>query len=573
MRTTPRTRTFATLVVVASLVFPVTTATAAAPNVDRLLAARPYIRLWTEANSCRQVSNANSLSGAALDRRLDQLVRWFDHFNSQGSNRFLLGRDCTGSGSSTLASKLTARGAWVSNYRNGSFTSQSSRSANLNFYEAANLERTAPLAIGTFWPGDWAPYHDGERTSSEARLRGDLSRTSRTVRITAVSAASRPAGTPGTWPFIDSRGSGSQAGAFSQNTHDVVSWIRVGTELMQIVEPPTVGDGVIRLHVRRGIWRTDARRHGGGSRVFSPVYVGSSSRDAHLSGTPSKNDRNVPLRYALKIWTNAAQRWLIGRIHSTFGSSWQGHNAVWLDTTSCVQYSNADPYGNQVFGWDDRVDAKITPERWGAAQRTKVAAVRDAFPRKKVLANNLINRNACTERLLADVDAGAFEHWLKWGNGQELDWSDSMSQLIDVQRRDWPAMLWVRWDYGSSVSPAQYRRFTYGSYLLVRRPGARRTMYGGPWDLMRPEDLYFWDWGDPRERATVLNDLRVAGTPLFRRRYEHGIVLVNPSSSAVAFGLGATYYDVVNRTTSAAPRAVTSVTVPAHDAVFLLGAR
>jgi hypothetical protein len=445
-------------------------------------------------------------------------------------------------------------------------------SADLNFHEAAHIEKKAPLAIGTFWPGDWVPYHDGARGADVARLKGSLTRRDRTIRVTA-SGTARPAGAPSTWPYISSRGTGLRAGAASQNTHDVVSWIRVGEELMQIVEPPSVADGVVRLRVRRGIWRTDARRHGAGSRVFSPVYVGSASQDAHLSGTPSRNDRQVPLRYALKIWTNAAQRWLIGRIHSTFGSTWQGHNAIWLDTTSCVQYSNADAYGNQVFGWDDRSDAKITPERWGAAQRAKVAAIRHAFPRKKVLANNLINRNPCTEKLLERVDAGAFEHWMKWGSGQTLDWTDSMRQLFDVQRHDWPAMLWVRWDYGFSGSAAQYRRFAYGSYLLGRRPSARRTMFGGPWDLSKPEDLFFWNWGDPRSPATSVDDVRLAGTSLFVRRYQRGIVVVNPGATSITVPLGGTYYDVVNRTSGGVPRAVTSVTVPARDAAFLLRSR
>ena len=571
MDRSPRTRIVVSLALVAALAAPAT-ARAAAPNFDRLLRSRPYAGLWTEANSCHEVAQANSLAGAVLDRRLDLLTRWFRHLNSQGSNRFLLGRDCVGSGSSTLAAKLAARGVWVSNYRNGSFTSQSSRSASLNFFEAGHLERNAPLAIGTFWPGDWVPYEDGRRSSGASRVQRAISRTDRTLRVTAVGGG-RPAGAPATWPFIGSRGTGMHAGVTSQNTHDVVSWIRIGNELMQIVEPPAASDGVITLAVRRGIWGTDIRRHRRGARVQSPVYVGSSPQDADLAGTPAVNDRDVPLRYALKIWTPAAQRWLIGRIHATFGSTWQGHNAVWLDTTSCVQYSNADPYGNPVFGWDERVDAKITPDRWGAAQRDKVQAVRRAFPQKKVLANNLSNRNACTERLLADVDAGAFENWLKWGSGHTLDWTGSMAQLLDVQRRNLPAMLWVRWGDGLAGSAAQYRRFTYGSYLLARRPAARRTMYGGPWELRRPEDLFFWDWGDPSGAVSTVAELRVGGTPLYRRRFHRGVVLVNPSTSPNTLRLGATYYDVVDRTRRGRPRAVTSVTVPARDAAFLLRSR
>jgi hypothetical protein len=380
----------------------------------------------------------------------------------------------------------------------------------------------------------------------------------------------RPAGTLGTWPYFISRGSGLLPDATSQNTHDVVSWIRVDDELMQVIEPPSIDGGVVRLSVRRGIWGTAASPHADGARVLSPVYIGSAPQDAQHSGVPALNDRDVPLRYALKIWMPAAQRWLVKRITSTFGSGWQGHDAVWLDTTSCIPYSNADPYGNRVIAWDDRVEAKMTSNRWGAAQLSKIAALREAFPHERIFANNLSSKSACARRLLAEVDGGGFEHWLGWGSGRALDWQESMRQLIDMQRADLPAVLWVRWNYGHSGSPARYRRFTYGSYLLVRRPVAARTSYGGPWGLKKPEDLYFWNWGGPSESADALTDLRIDGTPLFRRSYVNGIVIVNPSLDDVTYALGATYYDVIDRTTSGVPRAVTSVTVPARDAVFLL---
>ena len=543
-------------------------AAAAAPDVDLLLAERPFVTLWTEANVCPEAAAVNSLTGTALDRQLDQLARWFRHVNAQGSNRFVLGRDCMGTGWSTLASKLTARGLTVSNYRNGSYTSQSSRSADLNFHEAANLERNAPLAIGTFWPGDWAPSAGGDPTSPAARLVHPLDASDRVVRVRAV-GTSRPDGTRGTWPFFRSRGTGLLPGAASQSTHDVVSWIRIDDELMQVIEAPTLVDGVVRLEVRRGIWGTGASDHASGTRVLSPVYIGSALRDAQHSGVPGRNDPDVPLRYALKVWMPEAHRWLIARITSTFGTGWQGHDGVWLDTTSCVQYSNSDPYGNEVFGWDDPEDAKLTPQRWGAAQRRKLTALRQAFPQKQMLANNLSSRNACARRLLSEVDGGGFEHWLK-PSGQTFDWVASMRQLIDVQRRDLPALLWVRWNEGLSGSARRYRRFTYGSYLLVRRPLAARTMYGGPWGLTEPEDLYFWNWGGPRESADTLEDLRIPGTPLFRRRYGNGIVIVNPTSQDEVYPLGSTYYDVVHRTADGAPGAVTTVTVPALDAAFLL---
>ncbi len=558
------------LVTMAACLVPASAAVAAAPNFERLLATQPFARLWTEANSCAAISETNSLTGEALDTKLEELTRWYRHFNAQASNRFVLGRDCRGTSSSSLATKLTARGAWVSNYRNGSSTSQSTLSMSLNFDEAMGIERRAPLAIGTYWPGNWRPDGSGDQLSGVGRLLGSITEATRILRIEAA-GSTRPANTRGTWPYLNSRGSGLEAGAYSRNTHDFVSWVRIGREIAQIVERPRLEDGVVTLRVRRGIWDTRPRAYEEGTRVMSPVYVGSASRDVSLSGVPGRDDPAFPLRYSIKIWTDAGQQWIIDRIRSTFGDGWQGHNAVWLDTTSCSQYSNSDPYGNQVFGWDDRVEAKLTADAWGEAQRSKLEAIQEAFPTRQVIANNLGGRTPCNERLLADaVDGGGFERWMMWGPGHSFDWTATMQQAIDVETNDWPAMFWVRWKGGVSGGAAQYRRLTYGSYLLARRPRSQRPMYGGPWDLRRPEDLYFWNWGRPRETPATPSDLRIDGTPLYRRRYAKGIVIVNPSSSDVAYSLGATFYDVVDLTRAGVPRAVTSVTVPARDSAFLL---
>jgi hypothetical protein len=574
MRRISLTRTsIAAALVVATLATTPGPAEARPPRFDRLLRNAPYVRLWTEANACGENASANGLTGSARDARLDALTRWFRHFNSQGSNRFLLGRDCVGRGRTTLASKLVARGAWVSNYRNGSFASQASRSASLNFHEAASLETKAPTAIGTFWPGDWKPYARGSRRSNVARLSARVSRKARVMRITSA-AAVKPSRAPATWPYVSSRGSGLRPKAHSKNTHDFVSWIRMGDELMKVVGEPRVSGRTVTLHVRRGLWSTDPARHRRGTRVLSPVYVGSATLDRGLSGVPARNDPNYPLRYSIKVWRPSAQRWLIRRIRSTFGRGLQGHNAIWLDTTSCVQYSNSDPYGAQVWGWNDPARAKLTPEAWGHAQRSKLRALARAFPGRKLLANNLGNANRCTERILSrSVDGGVFEHWMKWGvAGLHFSWPRDMAQLLQVERKNWPAMLWVRWDQRFSGDPAQYRRFSYGSLLLGHRASAKRVMYGGPWGLQRPEDLYFWNWGRPRESPRRLARLRVPGTPLYRRDFAHGFVVVNPGSAPVTYPLGGTFYDVL-RASGGQPAPVTSVTIAAHDAAFLLRPR
>ena len=143
-------------------------ASAAAPDFPALLPNTPYLRLFTQVNDCLAVRNANQLTGAALTARLDELTRWYVHFHSEGSNTWSLGKDCQGSSPTTLASKLSDRGVWTSDYRNGSFVSQANQ-GQINFGEAADLETKAPLSIGTYWAGNYRPNIAG---NDNARQRG-----------------------------------------------------------------------------------------------------------------------------------------------------------------------------------------------------------------------------------------------------------------------------------------------------------------------------------------------------------------------------------------------------------------
>src|SRR5262249_40397812 len=127
------------LVAAASLVFvlPVTggapaRAAVSPPNFAALLSTKPYARLFTQAGNCAENRNANQLTGSALSAKIAQLQTWYVHVHAEGSNNFLLGDDCQGTGTTTLASKLSAAGLWTSNYRNGSATSQAN-AGDMNF--------------------------------------------------------------------------------------------------------------------------------------------------------------------------------------------------------------------------------------------------------------------------------------------------------------------------------------------------------------------------------------------------------------------------------------------------------
>lgn len=562
-------RPLVVLALAATLVSSVSVArhAAAAPDFSSVRRSTPYARLFTQMDHPWQIRQINELSGAALDDRLSELTSWYVHFHAEASNQFAFGTVGQGNSPTTLAAKLSERGAMVSNYRNGSYVSQSSASYPVNFGEAADIEATAPLAIATFWPGAYAPGTVETTTSTAARLTGAVTADATTVHVRA--ATNRPAGVPGTWPYVNSRGAGL-SGVHSTNTRDFVSWIRVDDELMKIVSEPTITNGVVTLRVQRGLWGTAPAPHGGDARVMSPVYIGSTAAaavDANLNGAPLRNDPNFPLRYAVKVWLPEGYGWIARRIETTFGS--QGYNTAWLDVSSCWQYNNSDPHGNPVAGWDDRNDTKLTSTAWGKAQAAKVAGLRRLLPGWRFLANSLLYRgNSCNNDLMSQhFDGGVLEHWLRMDGEFSNNWTLSMTQHLDIQRGNWPALYWVRWDLAPNAEI--YKRFAYAAFLLGVEPGNNRYQFGGPFGLDRPDELFFWDWGLPTASAANVEDLRVGDTGLYRRDFANGSVFLN-RGPATTVQLGQTMYDVTRTASGETPAEVTSVTVPTNDAVFLL---
>ena len=120
--------------------------------------------------------------------------------------------------------------------------------------------------------------------------------------------------------------------------------------------------------------------------------------------------------------------------------------------------------------------------------------------------------------------------------------------------------------------PAAYKRFAYASTLLAYRQTANRYQYGGSFNLDKPAELYFWDWGTPQGNPTQLSDVAVPGTPLYRRDFQNGFVVVNPSGSTVNYNLGGTFYDTVhevNGVPSPVPRWRSGRTTPRSCCVRL----
>jgi hypothetical protein len=550
---------------------------------------KPFVGMYTEVNRSDEARALNNLPPTELNRRLADLTRWYKHFHCEQSRIFTMGDESADASGVTLASKLVKRGVLVSNYRNGSYVSQAN-AGDITFGEAAGLERAAPLAIGAWWPG-----HKDQKTGSEsddtARLTVGINTDQAEVRLSST-AKFRPAGTPETWPYVPSRGTGADPGqVFSTDTHNFVSWVRVEDEVMRVRDVKRNGAEVI-LVVDRGYFGTAKARHAAGERVLSPIYIGGKAAakwDFGLAGSPAVDNPKKALRYGIKVWQGPesgpgkdAITWLAARIKATFGSGkpapyLQGYNAAWLDITSCSPYNNSDPYANPVYPWDNSTNSLPTPDQWGDYQLAKVRGLRKQFggksgyPEIQFFANNLSARGAefaCSNRLIGSGEfAGAsLEHWLQDAKA----WHGLMAQSFDIQQRDLPALYWVKWqELGSGLTVSQYKRFTYGAYLLSYNAEAKRPVIGGPFGLQKPDEIYFWNWGKALTRPSSVKELGIQNGKLYRRDYEKGSIVVNPTAEPATVNLTGRYYDA-SRPETARTAPVSSVTIGAQDAAFLL---
>ena len=533
---------------------------------------KPYARLFTELNNAGEARAANNESS------INDLRDWYVHVHSEASdpNNFVLGdKSKNGENDTTLAEKLSTFGIWSSQYRNGSYVSQATSNVSL-FDEANNLEKNAPLAIGTFWPGNFEPYNVGNNNSSQGRLSQSISANETLVRVTAVT--SRPSGTPNTWPFINSKDSNGDG--YSNSTSDYVSWIRIGNEMMRITGNPSYTNGVVSIPVQRGFFNTTRSPHQSNTRVQSPVYIGSRSAvpaDQTLSGNPSVDNPNKALRYSIKLWRNDGQVWIADQIKRSFGEDLQGYDTIHLDVSSCVQYNNSDWQGNPVWNWQEVNSQKTQRNTWGEAQKSKLATLRQELPGVKFTGNSLnaitaANDNSCNDDLIQSYDGAMLENWLKpvsSSQPQGTDFEVAMQQHFKIQRNNWPGVYWVRWNYGFDGNVDQYKRHSYGSLLLGLNEDNNNYQFGGLWGAGRPDNLFFIDWGQPLTSPDYLQQTAVDGVnDLYERHYENGVVVVNGGDYTRQYTLDKTYFSI--NIDGSYTKVTDSITVGANDAVFLV---
>ncbi len=492
-----------------------------------------------------------------------------------------------------LGAELLDRGVRVSQYRNGSYTSQASNDSDPVFDEAADLEATDATLLNTFWPGWHSHKLRRPRPGTEtAVLTAPLPASATTITFDAVPADPRPSGTPPIWPFRESKGVPGSAD-ISTSTGQYVSWLRVGEEMMKIVAPPTVADGRVSLEVVRGLWNTLPLRHETGEEILAPMYVGGSG--GHFHGYPANDTATDELRYSYKFWRPAGYQWLADQILRTLGNGLPAakggrlvhYDTVWLDVSSCNQFNVVDAFGNPVVSWDPQAESVMSRETWGKYQQWKLNGrknrggglrdlVRHEDPSRKVYFNgNSFNKfdSPCDDSLMSEYDTASLEHWLK----RHGRFKNSMHASFAFQKADRRALYWLKWDsppLPSSTIDA-FQRFGYAAYLMSYNAAAKQPRFGMNWLWSAPPLLFRIDgdpatngnFGRPRPAAS-LADVSTGTRKLYRRKFENGRVYLNASDKPATLTFRRPFVQIGLGPLLDGTQVVTEVTIPPMDGAF-----
>jgi len=165
--------------------------------------------------------------------------------------------------------------------------------------------------------------------------------------------------------------------------------------------------------------------------------------------------------------------------------------------------------------------------------------------------NKLIFHNTLTEvNLQPDADGGLIEGYVYDTNmpgGYLLlqTWIFHMNKMLEAENGGLsfalPEGFQNNW---------QLRMYMLASYLLTKKDGSYLNIY--EWGCPSPSTHIFPEWdntkvglGQAIDNPNLISELNYGSTDLYIRRYQNGLVVVNPTNSTKSLNLGGLYKEVV----------------------------
>ncbi len=256
-------------------------------------------------------------------------------------------------------------------------------------------------------------------------------------------------------------------------------------------------------------------------------------------------------------------------------------DGLFIDSYSVPNYLGGSNYDPALPDYDPGFESEWTAriDRYSAYLTSQPAL-------RPVIANAgywVTSRDSVDYGILDGVMIEGMGEWGPDSPFDEADWVLQQNRVLGLANAD---KIVIAQSYLYSPSDAVTRRVATASYLLSRGPQSYLCLEMDASPEWFPE--YGLDMGAPVDALPVTIAEYRLSSGLYRRRFEQGVVLMNPTGSAigvsVALVAGAGEWDIATFVGGGAlpadadvsemsiVRAPASfVTVPAHDAVFLLG--
>jgi putative glycosyl hydrolase-like family 15 (GHL15) protein len=222
---------------------------------------------------------------------------------------------------------------------------------------------------------------------------------------------------------------------------------------------------------------------------------------------------------------------------------------------------------------NQRTGTTWTEGAWLAATGDISQATRDAAGHAPVYGNGLSDGSRYfaqvpSSTLLKSLDGGMAESFVRDATAPVRDfrphdaWAADVRMLVDAAQRDADTLSITKvWTTATARQRTAIQRYALGTFLLGYEPGHGYFSFRDDHGLTRFRPIWSVNLGDPIGAAH-----RVAGA--FVRRFENGVVVVNPTAVRINVGLGS-QADRRYRRAFGRARFDSNVSVRAHSASIL----
>ena len=382
------------------------------------------------------------------------------------------------------------------------------------------------------------------------------------------------------------------AGQFSKSVQEAVTWLRIGDEMMRI---ESFDEGSRQVRVTRAFDGGTAQAHTKGERVFSPDY-----------GMPpgGMHDPQISKSLSYHYDAGAKARWNL-ILETLLRFVEEGGDGIWIDILADRSLNERDVMGRDwnAPAWNFAAGRAYTRDELREKNEAGVRFIQEEFRRKfgrypVIYGNNMSAARyeegtggqkfyllpttvkprpvdgMCIEDFMGGYDQTEWDLWTKDKtvsvprkacypcDARYKNWAENMKELMKTSQGNMAAIpLMINAGMKTAIFERldrtrrhEWERWAYASYLLAveKKNGKCYTKLGVPMFYYEGErrfvdldPMYYWKIGAPAETVNPadLERYRIAGSSVFRRKFENGLVLVNPGAKRETVKLEKRYVD------------------------------